>query len=135
MVYDPPNMIDLINYVMLFSSFPLFKSFQVAIDWLTIFYSALYDGNDFYSALFDGENQLLSILAEWIWSRATSPVWWLLWLMIIFTQPRWMIIMIEDYIQTSPAQLHSQAEIFVFVILIFIRILHLEANPFQKCSF
>ena len=31
MLDDPPNMINLINYVMLFSSFPLFKLFQVAI--------------------------------------------------------------------------------------------------------
>ena len=28
---DPPNMIDPINYVLLFSSIPLFKSFHVAI--------------------------------------------------------------------------------------------------------
>ena len=31
MTDDPPHMMDPINYVMLFSSFPLFKSFHVAI--------------------------------------------------------------------------------------------------------
>ena len=32
MLDDPPHIIDLINQMILFSSFPLFKSFHVAMD-------------------------------------------------------------------------------------------------------